>query len=132
MHTVALEEEKKKRLKAENDLIKIKREKYIKDKLKTWRRRNWIELIIGVSTFVVGVLWMMSKSEWDMNKAMSLFVELNKNLVFSSLLWLAGLIFSIVTLKSLVDKYRNHSNIKAFLDNLEKFDIPEEYKDKKE
>jgi hypothetical protein len=100
--------------------------------LKTWRKRNWIELIIGVSAFVGGVLWMMFKSEWDMNKAMTLFVELNKNLLFSALLWLGGLIFSIVPLRSLVDKYRNHSNIKAFLDNLEKHDMPEEYKDKKE
>lgn len=131
-HSTALEEEQKKRLKAENELIKIKRDKYFKDKLKTWRKRNWIELIIGVSAFVGGVLWMMFKSEWDMNKAMTLFVELNKNLLFSALLWLGGLIFSIVTLRSLVDKYRNHSNIKAFLDNLEKHDMPEEYKDKKE
>jgi hypothetical protein len=131
-HSTALEEEQKKRLKAENELIKIKRDKYFKDKLKTWRKRNWIELIIGVSAFVGGVLWMMFKSEWDMNKAMTLFVELNKNLLFSALLWLGGLIFSIVPLRSLVDKYRNHSNIKAFLDNLEKHDMPEEYKDKKE
>ncbi|MBS1751433.1 MAG: hypothetical protein JST63_16145 [Bacteroidetes bacterium] len=130
--TAQLDEEKRKRLKAENELIKIKRDKYFKDKLNTWRRRNWIELIIGISAFVGGVLWMMFKSEWDMNKAMTLFVELNKNLVFSAILWLAGLIFSIVTLRSLVDKYRNHSNIKAFLDNLEKHDMPEEYKDKKE
>lgn len=131
-HSTALEEEKKKRLKAENILIKIKRDKYFNDKLKTWRRRNWIELIFGISAIVVSLFLMMLKSEWDMNKTMSLFVDLNNNLVFSAGLWLAGLIFSIVTLRSLVDKYRNHSNIKAFLDNLEKNDMPEEYKDNKE
>ena len=121
-HSTALEEEKKKRLKAENDLIKIKRDKYFKDQLKIWRRKNWIELILGIAAFIGGVLWMLFKSEWDMNKAMTLFGELNKNLLFSAILWLLGLIFSIVTLRSLVAKYRNHSNIKAFLDNLEKYD----------
>ena len=130
--STVLEEEKKKRLKAENDLIKIKRDKYFKDKLKSWRRRNWVELVIGVCAFLGGIIWMMFKSEWDMNKAMTLFVVLNKNLLFSAVLWLGGLIFSIVTLRSLVDKYRNHSNIKSFLDNIEKHDLPEEFKDKKE
>lgn len=130
--TAQLDEEKRKRLKAENELIKIKRDKYFKDKLNTWRRRNWIELIIGVTAFIGGLLWMLIKSDWNMETAKDLFIELNKNLIFSSLLWLAGLIFTGVTLSSLVAKYRNHSNIKAFLDNLEKYKMPEEYKDKKE
>lgn len=130
--TAQLDEEKKKRLKAENDLIKIKRDGYFDGELTKWRRRNWIELFIGVAAFIGGLLWMLIKSDWNMETAKDLFIELNKNLIFSSLLWLAGLIFTGVTLSSLVAKYRNHSNIKAFLDNLEKYKMPEEYKDKKE
>lgn len=127
-----LEVEKKKRLKAENDLIKIKRDKYFDEELKSWRRKNWIEFFISVITFICGLLWMSFKSDWNMNTAKELFIELNKNLIFSALLWLSGLIFTAVTLTSLVSKYRNHSNIKAYLDNLEKYKMPKEYKEKTE
>lgn len=131
-NTAQLEEEKRKRLKAENELIKIKRDAYFTRELKIWRRKNWIELIISITAFIGGVIWMMFKSEWDMNKAKILFIELNNNLLFSAALWLVGLVFSIVTLRSLVAKYRNHSNIKAFLDNIEKYKMQEKYKEKKE
>jgi hypothetical protein len=131
-NTPQLAEEKRKRLKAENELIKIKREAYFAKELKVWRSKNWIELIASIAIFIGGIMWMMFKSKWNMNKAMDLFIELNNNLLFSAALWLIGLVFSIVTLRSLVAKYRNHSNIKAFLDNNEKHKMPEEFKDKTE
>lgn len=62
---------------------------------------------------------------------MELLKEYNKNLIFVSILWVSGLIFSVVFLNALVGKYRNHSNIKAFLDNIEKYKLPDDLKDKK-
>lgn len=130
--TAKVDNERMKRIKAENDLIKVNRDLYFKDKLYKWRRNNWLEFMIGILIFVSSLCWILSKSNWDAKIAMDLVRELNGNLIFSSVVWLAGLYFSIVSVRSLVAKYRNHSNIKAFLDNLEKFDMPNDLKNKAE
>lgn len=125
-----LNEEKAKRLKVENELIKLKRDAYIADKIWKWRKKNWIELLISIGIFIIGILYILIKSDWNMEKGKILFIELNKNILVSSLLWLIGLIFTTVTFTSLVAKYRNHSNINAFVSNVEN-NMPEEYYDKK-
>lgn len=131
-NTAQLEEEKKKRLKAENELIKVKRGIYLKGRKKKWRQSNWIELGAWFMLFIICVIYIFSKANWDIKTGADLIMDLNGNILFSILFWFLGLIFSIVSLKSLVAKYRNHSNIKAFLDNIEKSEMPEELKDRTE
>jgi hypothetical protein len=131
-YNAILTEEKRKRIKAENELIKIKRHKYIAKKVCKWRLKSWIELSICIVIIFLGLIWMLKQSDWNMGKAKDLFIQLNQNLIISLLLWFLSLIFSYVTLTNLAAKYRNQSNIKAFLDNLEKYEMPEEYKDKKD
>jgi len=130
--TSELDLERNKRIKAENGLIKVKRDYFIQNKLSKWRRNNWIEFILGILVFAGCIFWIMYKSNWNGNTAMIMVKALNGNLIFTSIVWLAGLLFSIVSLRSLVAKYRNHSNIKAFIENIEKFKLPEEMKEKRE
>lgn len=132
IHSAALEKEKRKRTKAENDLIKIKRDNYIKGRIYKWRRNNWFELGAWFLLFAVSLLWLFYISEWNITKVTDLVKALNRNILFTISVWLIGLIFSIVSLRSLVAKYRNHSNIKAFIENIEKFEMSDEYKDNKE
>jgi hypothetical protein len=126
----ALDEERQKRLKAENALIRIERESYLNKRIAKWRQKNWLELFGWSLLVLFSLLWVFYVSNWDLSKAIDLIKELKGNIVISGLLWLLGLVFSIVSLSSLVSKYRNHSNIKAFIDNIEKFEMPHELKDK--
>lgn len=124
-----LDAEKKKRLKAENELIKVKRGLYLKESKYKWRRSNWFELGAWFLFLVICLLFIFYKSGWDIKNAGDLVKALNGNILFTILLWIIGLIFSIVSLRSLVAKYRNHSNIKAYIESIE---MPDEYKDKTE
>jgi len=132
VNTAELEEERKKRLKAENELIKVKQELYLKERINKWRRSNWLELGAWFLIFIISIIYIFYKSDWDITKVTNLIKALNGNILFSILVWLVGLVFSIVSFRSLVAKYRNHSNIKAFIDKVEKYEMPEEFKDKKE
>lgn len=95
-----------------------------------WRKKNWLGLLGWSLLVVLSLTWIFYVSDWDVSKAIYLIKELSGNIIISGLLWLLGLIFSIVSLSSLVSKYRNHSNIKAFIDNVEKFEMPAELKEK--
>jgi hypothetical protein len=121
--------ERKIRLKAENDLIKINRDKYLSNKKFKWRLCNWIELIVIFLIFILFFLFLLFKSKWNIVNAMELYKSLNNYFIY--LFWLLELWFSIVSLKSLVAKYRNHSNIKAFMETIEK-NLPENLRDKLE
>ena len=65
-------------------------------------------------------------SDWSLVKAGVLFTALKGNLVVGLILFLVGAIFSSIILKTLFNKYRNHSNIKAYKESIE---IPEELKE---
>ncbi|MFM2017339.1 MAG: hypothetical protein RL007_995 [Bacteroidota bacterium] len=127
-----LEQERKKRIKAENEAIKLKRDAYLQKQLQDWRRKNWMELGFWLIGLVVVLIWIFYNSGWDFNTAAKLIKELNQNILFSALIWVIGLFFSIVSLRSLVSKYRNHSNIKAFIENIERFKMPDELRDKRD
>lgn len=102
-----------------------KREDFIKGKLKAWRRKSWIEFVITIIIILSGILWLMYKSNWDMNQLKELYSSLKLNILFTSFLSILSIIFSGVVIKTLFNKYRNHSNIKAFIDTLK---IPEDLK----
>lgn len=123
--------EKSKLRKTENELRKIKRETFINSKLRSWRLKNWFELGGWVGGFLFILIYILYLSNWEFSKALALIESMKQNVIISILVWFIVLIFSAVSLNSLVSKYRTHSNIKAFIDNLERFEMPDEFKELK-
>lgn len=121
-----LEKAKSKEIEKENKIRELKREKYINEKVYKWRKRSWIELSISLLVTLFGIMILLFVSDWNMSQATKLFIALKGNLIFSFLLALIGIVFSSVIIKSLFNKYRNHSNIKAFKELIE---MPEEIKE---
>jgi hypothetical protein len=121
-----LEKAKSKETEKEKKIRELKREKYINEKVFKWRKKSWMELALSLLVALLGILFLLIFSDWNMSQASELFSALKGNLIFSLLLALIGIVFSSIIIKSLFNKYRNHSNIKAFKELIE---IPEEIKE---
>jgi hypothetical protein len=121
-----LEKERLLRRKDSNKRKFEKREQFIGDAVKKWRRKTNIELLICVIIFVLGVLSLLWLTDWNLKNASKLYNELKTNLIFSSIVFLFGTIFSAITFKKWYDKHYNHSNIENYKKGLK---IPDELKD---
>jgi hypothetical protein len=112
------EEERNKRLEIENKLIDEKREKWIAKQLKIWRRRSWIEISIFIFLLVFGIFYIFYISDWSFGTVSKKISDLQANALVSSGISLISLIFTMVSLNSLISKYRNYDNIKSYIDLL--------------
>jgi len=121
-----LSQEKKERLTIENQRRKELRTNFIQKKLSKWRKRTLVELLIWMLLWLVITVGFLWSSGWNFNKALERFIQFKSNIIISSLVALAGIVFSGVTIKTLFNKYRNHSNIEAYKKSI---DIPDDYKD---
>lgn len=121
-----LEKEKALRKKENNKRQSEKREQFIDDTVKKWRRKTNIELLIWIFIFIAGVLSLLWLANWTISNAIALYKELSANLIFSSAIFILGTVFSAITFKKWYDKNHNHSNIENFKKGLK---IPEALKD---
>ena len=115
--------EKQLRLTEENNRRKKDRDTFINNKIKNWRLQGWFELIFCLLIFFLGATYFFWSHNWSLTEASKSFKEAKENLVICSVLFLGGLVLNVVVIKSLVDKYRNHSNIKAYRELIK---IPDE------
>lgn len=115
-------------LKEKNLNIEIKRNEWINNELKKWRRKTWIEFFILTSIMIAGIIYVLYISDWNFANAISYFTVLKSNLLISGLITFISLIFNSITIKTLFGKYRNHSNIKSFKEGLP---IPSDLKELK-
>jgi len=106
----------------------IKRDKWIQKQLIKWKEKSWIEFSVFILLFVLGIIYILYHSNWNYINAVEYFKNLNSNIIVSGLVSLTLFVFSGITLKTLLGKYRNHSNIQNYLKGLK---IPEEYKELK-
>ena len=106
----------------------IQRDEWIRKQLTKWRRKSWVEFFLLVFLFGLGILYIFYHSKWAFAKAIEYIKILNSSIISSSLVSLALFIFSGITLKTLLGKYRNHSNIQNYIKGLK---VPEEYKELK-
>ncbi len=109
---------KQKELKRAENELKQKLEDFYNKEIFKWRKRSWIEFAISIIVFSLPILYFLQLTNWNLNQANEVITKLVSNVIISSIISLIGLIFSGVIIKSLFDKYRNHSNIKAFKENL--------------
>ena len=118
----------------ENELLaeqnknrKIKRENWIENEVKKWRKKTWIEFFIFILVFLIGIFYILYQSQWNISNAINYFVALKSNFIIGGLISLILFIFSGFTLKTLFGKYRNHSNIQNYIKGLK---IPDDMIDK--
>ncbi len=117
---------KSKDFQKENKILELKREKYIEKELAKWRKKSWIELGISILIALIVLIILLFKSNWNLSVATELFISLKGNIIVSFIVFVGATIFSAIIIRTLFNKYRNMSNIKAFIELLE---IPEELKE---
>lgn len=106
-------------LRLENEIRQEKRKKFINGKIKRWRLLGWIEVSVCLCIFTSVIVYFLYKNDWSLEQASVQIGKAKENIIFSGLLFIGGLFVNGVSIKSLVDKYRNHSNIKAFKEGIE-------------
>jgi len=114
------------RLSTENSQRKEKRDKFIEMRLYHWRRNGWIEFAFCMMFMIGCILWYLYSHNWSLKQANDSFKTDKENILVIGILFLGNDFLTYWVIKSLVDKYRNHSNIKAYIERL---NIPDEYKD---
>lgn len=101
----------------------IKLEAWIKEQLKSWRKKSWIEFFVLLAIIIGILIYLMIKSNWNISSAGVYFTELKSNFLIGGFLAILSFIFTGITIKTLLGKYRNHSNIQNYIKGLK---IPEE------
>jgi hypothetical protein len=119
-----LTNEKKSRRIEENKRRKKLREDLIETKIKQWRRAANIELIVWVGIIIISLLILFLVSDWKFKNALDLYSQLKVNAIFSTILFIIGIIFSGSTIKKIYDRNHDYSNIENYKKNVI---IPEEY-----
>lgn len=99
-----------------------------KNELKKWRLKSWVEFIILSLIFVFGICYISYLSNWELNKTVESIKTLNTNILISTLISFIIFIFNALTIKTLIEKYRNHSNINNYISGLT---IPNEMRELK-
>ena len=104
---------------------KIKYKVWEETQLKKWRQKTWFEFVLPLFLFSMGIVYILYKSNWDLTQGTELFTQLKGNIIFSSCFSILLFIFTGVTFRTLLGKYRNHSNIQNYIKGL---DVPDELK----
>ena len=86
--------------------------------MKKWRNKTWKEFIILTIVFFIGLSYILFQSNWEINKAIEYVKNLNSNVLISTFISAVIFIFNAITIKTLFGKYRNHSNIKSYIEGL--------------
>jgi len=115
-------------LSEQNASRKIKRDEWLKKQVKKWRRKTWIEFTLLLLFLALGILYILYESNWNLENSIKYFKELKSNILVSGIISLILFILSSITVKTLYNKYRNHSNINNYKKSLE---VPEKLKDSK-
>jgi len=116
---------KEKEQKREASEKKLKLDAFYKKRLYSWRKKSWIEFGISILVFLLPIIYFLNKTEWNLNKTSEELIALKSNIIVSSIVPFIGLVFSGVVIRTLFNKYRNHSNINAYKSSIE---VPDELK----
>lgn len=90
-----------------------KREKYVAEQIKAWRRKSWYLLAIYALIIMIAFTYILYLSDWSFKTMIKTYKD---NLIATSILTLAAFAMSFLVLRNLREKYYNQSNIKAFRD----------------
>ncbi|MET2985697.1 coiled-coil domain-containing protein [Aureibaculum conchae] len=112
----------------QNKNREILRDTWYSEQLTKWRRKTWIEFFIFALIFILGIIYILFESNWNLKQAIAYFKVLKANIIVSALISLILFIWNYFNIKTLYAKYRSHSNIQNFKKGLK---IPEKMKELK-
>lgn len=115
-------------LREKNANREILRKNWKDKELKKWRNKTWIEFSILTTFFLICLSYIVFQSKWEINRAIEYVKDLNSDFLLSTFISFVLFIFNAITIKTLFGKYRNHSNIKSYLEGLS---IPNEMRELK-
>lgn len=116
-------------LNEKNEARRIKREIWIDNEVRKWRRKSWFLFFISLGAFIGIAIYLLYQSEWNINGAILRFQNWQSDFIIGNVLSVLSFIFIAIVLYLLKDKYWNHSNIKSYKSELK---IPDELKEIKE
>lgn len=114
------------RLHDENHRRKNARDIFIQSSLNKWRRRSWIEFWASILVLVGLLIWLFSISDWSFNFLVKNITDINAPVILLLIGTIINSVFFGIIIKSLIDKYRNHANIKAYRESIK---VPENLND---
>lgn len=115
-------------LKEKNEARRIKRENWIDNELKKWRRKSWAIFFISLAIFIGIAFYLLYNVQWDINKAILRFQNWQSDFIIGNILSILSFLFIAIVSYLIKDKYWNHSNIKSYKSQLK---IPDEFKELK-
>lgn len=121
-----LEQERNQKKELEKQMRKDKREQYVFNEVKKWRKKSWKELWCCITLIVIIVFYLLYLSDFDFEKFDELVKNYKNNLYITGVVSFVLFLFSLFILKNLRDKYHNQSNIRSFKEMLP---IPNDFKD---
>lgn len=120
-----IERLKQENIEKENRIRADKREIYIAKKLKQWRKKSWWWFGVISIIFIFGIIWVIVSCNGNLSETDKLLNKLLQNRLVATLVSFISVIVDGFVVKSLYDKYQNHSNIKSYKENIK---IPDELK----
>lgn len=119
-----IERLKQENLEKENRIRHDKREIYIANELKQWRKKSWWWFGIVSVILIFGIIWIIVSCNGNLSETNKLLDKLLQNRLVAIFVSVISVIIEVFVFKSLYDKYQNHSNIKSFKDCIK---IPDEF-----
>ncbi|MAP80046.1 MAG: hypothetical protein CL526_03045 [Aequorivita sp.] len=111
-----------------NEARRIKREIWIDNEVKKWRRKSWILFFISIGVLLGISIYLLFSSQWNISRAIQRFKVWQSDFIIGNILSILSFLFMAIVLYLIKDKYWNHSNIKSFKSELK---IPDELKELK-
>jgi hypothetical protein len=115
----------KEKIDKENNEREIKRNDYVNNELRKWRRKSWICLGCVGFLFLFALVWLIIVCNGNLSETNKLIEGLLKSKLVAGILSTVFFVVEGIIVKSLYDKYQNYSNIKAFKESI---NIPEKMK----
>jgi len=101
------------------------REDFYAKKIRKWRFKSWIEVLVSIILIIIPFLYLCYQSNWIGSQIADTITKFKADFWISIIITVFGFIFSKISLPTLVGKYRSYSNIENFKKGLK---VPVEYK----
>lgn len=115
-------------IRLQNEIRKPKREKFIRNKVFWWRARSFFLVLVGPVVLIITLCYVVNLNSGDLKLSKEFLQKYTNNIIFSSLISLASLIYSGIFIKIFADRF-NHSALNAYKNGIE---VPAELKNLQE
>ncbi len=109
-----LDQERKERVKEENNRRAELREDLVKNELKKWRKTICKDLLIWGFLLIASIIFLLWNCSWEISCIPQTFLNYKENIFIIFLLFILNAIFTGITVKKWYDMNHNYSNIENY------------------